>query len=129
MRQRFVDGQYNVMIDGIPFGDANDFTHHRTSFFPAGVLGDVMVDRGPGDASTIGYATFGGTVGLHSRAFTYAMSGSLRGTYGSFNDRFAVAELQSGSIAQTGDTRILFDYLTIRPTVRSTLPVSKPIRA
>lgn len=107
----FADGQYNVTMDGIPFGDANDFTHHTTSFFPSGVLGDVVVDRGPGDASTIGYATFGGTIGLHSRALSESMSGFVRGSYGSFNDRSVVTELQSGTIARTGGTRILFDYL------------------
>ena len=30
----FGDGQYNVTIDGIPFGDGNDYTHHTTSYFP-----------------------------------------------------------------------------------------------
>ena len=107
----FADGQYNVSMDGIPFGDANDFTHHTTSFFPSGVLGDVVVDRGPGDASTIGYATFGGTIGLHSRVLADKMSGMVRGSYGSFNDRSVMTELQSGTIARTGGTRILFDYL------------------
>ena len=107
----FADGQYNVTIDGIPFGDANDFTHHTTSFFPSGVLGGVSVDRGPGIASTIGYATFGGTISLHSRAIADDLSGFVRGGYGSFNDRLAVAEVQSGRIAQTGGTRLVADYL------------------
>ena len=111
MLRGFADGQYNVTIDGIPFGDANDFTHHTTSFFPAGVLGDVAVDRGPGTASTVGYATFGGTIGLHSRALTNDFSGSVRGGYGSFNDGLAVGEIQSGKIAATGGTRLLVDYL------------------
>lgn len=107
----FADGQYNVTIDGIPFGDANDFTHHTTSFFPGGVLGDVDVDRGPGQASTIGYATFGGTIALHSRALTDTPSGFVRGGYGSFNDRLAVVEAQSGRIDRTGGTRVMVDYL------------------
>ena len=107
----FADGQYNVMMDGIPFGDANDFTHHTTSFFPSGVLGQVNVDRGPGDASTIGYATFGGTVGLNRRSLSDAAGGFARIGYGSFNDRLAVSEAQSGAIASTGGTRVLVDYL------------------
>ena len=48
------DRAYNVTIDGIPFGDGNDFNHHTTSYFPAKLLGRVTVDRGPGTASTIG---------------------------------------------------------------------------
>lgn len=107
----FGDGQYNVTIDGIPFGDSNDFHHHTTSFFPAGVLGDVSVDRGPGTASTIGYATFGGTVALHSRALADGLSAFMRGGYGSFNDRIAGAEVQSGRITATGGTRLMVDYL------------------
>ena len=107
----FADGQYNVTIDGIPFGDTNDFTHHTTSFFPAGVLGNVSVDRGPGIASTIGYATFGGTISLHSRALADGASAFVRGGYGSFNDRLAVAEAQSGRVAATGGTRVIADYL------------------
>lgn len=107
----FADGQYNVTMDGIPFGDANDFTHHTTSFFPSAVLGHIDVDRGPGDASTIGYATFGGTIGLNSRALSNTAGGFLRGGYGSFNDRLGVVELQSGAIATTGGTRVLADYM------------------
>ncbi|NBW87736.1 MAG: hypothetical protein EBR23_13160, partial [Planctomycetia bacterium] len=34
----FTDGQYNVTIDGIPFGDGNDYNHHTTSYFPAKLL-------------------------------------------------------------------------------------------
>jgi iron complex outermembrane recepter protein len=61
------DGGYNVTFDGIPFGDYNTFTHHTTSYFPAKLLGQVVVDRGPGTASTIGNATFGGTMALYSK--------------------------------------------------------------
>ena len=63
----FDDAQYNVTFDGIPFGDINDFSHHTTSYFPAKLIGRVDVVRGPGQASDIGYATFGGTLALHSK--------------------------------------------------------------
>ena len=56
----FADGQYDVTFDGIPFGDSDDFTHHSAAYFMARDLGSVTVDRGPGDAATIGDATFGG---------------------------------------------------------------------
>ena len=61
------DGGYNVTFDGIPFGDYNTFTHHTTSYFPAKLIGEVVVDRGPGTASTVGNATFGGTMSLMSK--------------------------------------------------------------
>jgi len=63
----FVDTQYNVTYDGIPFADTNDFSHHTTSYFPAKMIGRVTVDRGPGTASSIGEATFGGTIALLSK--------------------------------------------------------------
>jgi iron complex outermembrane receptor protein len=63
----FQDGQFNVTFDGIPWNDSNDFTHHSTSYFTANTLGNVTVDRGPGTASQVGNATFGGTVALESK--------------------------------------------------------------
>src|SRR6202789_1976606 len=62
----FSDGFYNVTFDGIPWGDSNDFTHHSTSYFMAQNIGSVVVDRGPGNAATLGDATFGGTVAVMS---------------------------------------------------------------
>jgi iron complex outermembrane receptor protein len=61
------DGGYNVTFDGIPFGDYNSYSHHTTSYFPAKLIGRVVIDRGPGTASSIGLATFGGTMALYSK--------------------------------------------------------------
>jgi iron complex outermembrane receptor protein len=63
----FQDSQYNVMFDGMPFGDATDFHHTTDAYFTAHDLGEAQVDRGPGTAATIGNATFGGTVNLRSK--------------------------------------------------------------
>ena len=60
----FANGQYNVTFDGIPWGDSNDFTQHSTSYFMPQDTGSIVVDRGPGDASNIGNATFGGTMAV-----------------------------------------------------------------
>jgi len=62
----FQDGQFNVTLDGIPWGDSNDFTHHSTSYFMSQDIGNVIVDRGPGNAATVGDATFGGTIYMQS---------------------------------------------------------------
>ena len=56
----FQDGEYNVTYDGVPFGDTNDPTHHSTTFFPSNTIETLIVDRGPGNASQLGQATFGG---------------------------------------------------------------------
>ena len=63
----FQDGQLNITFDGIPFGDASDLHHTTSAYFNNHVLGQAEIDRGPGGGSTIGNATFGGTVALRSR--------------------------------------------------------------
>lgn len=63
----FQDGQFNITFDGIPFGDASDLHHTTSAYFNNHVLGQAEIDRGPGGGSTIGNATFGGTVALRSR--------------------------------------------------------------
>src|ERR1700744_1490872 len=105
----FQDGQFNVTFDGIPWGDSNDFTHHTTSYFMAHDLGEVSVDRGPGTASTIGNATFGGTVGVLSKAPSSEMGITPYASYGSFNTQTYGLELDSGEIDATGGTRVSLD--------------------
>ena len=95
----FGDGQYNVTFDGIPFADSDDFTHHTSAYFMTHTLGSVTVERGPGTASTIGYATFGGTVALQSRTPAPVAGGSVYTSLGSFGTRLFGAELNSGAIA------------------------------
>ena len=60
----FVDGQFNITMDGIPFADPDTFTHHSTSYFPTSVLQQVVIDRSPGGAPDLGYASFGGSITL-----------------------------------------------------------------
>lgn len=63
----FQDGQFNVTFDGIPFGNPADLHHSTSAYFSNHVLKQVQIDRGPGGGSTIGNATFGGTVALRTR--------------------------------------------------------------
>lgn len=105
----FQDGQFNVTFDGIPWGDSNDFTHHTTSYFMAHDLGAINVDRGPGTASTIGEATFGGSVYILSKAPAEKMTFNPYFGYGSFNTKNYGVEFDSGEIAQTGGTRFMID--------------------
>lgn len=103
----FQDGEYNITYDGVPFGDTNDPTHHSNTFFPSDTVETVVVDRGPGNASNLGQATFGGSVNLFSRATREEMGGSLRASYGSFNTFLGRAMLQSGAIDKLGGTEVL----------------------
>ena len=81
----FQDGQYNVTIDGIAWGDSNDFTHHTTSYVTGHDLGSVSVDRGPGTASTLGDATFGGTVAMATKDPTDRAGLEAYGAIGSWS--------------------------------------------
>jgi iron complex outermembrane receptor protein len=106
----FQDGQYNVTFDGIPFGDSNDFTHHSTSFFMSQNIGGIKVDRGPGDASQIGFATFGGTVAVQSTEPSLTPGFSVLGSYGSYNTWLTGVALNTGDMQQWGDARVIVGY-------------------
>lgn len=105
----FVDGQFNVTFDGIPWGDSNDFTHHTTSYFMAHDLGSVTVDRGPGTASTIGNATFGGTVAVQSTQPHSDTTLDPYVSYGSFDTQLYGAEYDTGKIGKFDDAAGFID--------------------
>ena len=105
----FVDGQYNITFDGIPFGDMNDPTHHSAAYFPSAFLSSVVVDRGPGAASQAGYATFGGTMALNSTTLNDVFSGSISESLGSFNTQNTTTTLQTGKIAGS-EARAVIQY-------------------
>ena len=102
----YVDGQFNITFDGVPFGDANDPTHHSAAYFPASFLSRVTVDRGPGSASQVGYATFGGTLSLNSLELSDKKGGSVEQSVGNNGTFTTNVQAQSGG-EKPGDTRAL----------------------
>ena len=56
----------------------------------------VTIDRGPGPASQIGYAPFGGTMSLQSLELSETRGASVFGSYGNFNTYTLGASAQSG---------------------------------
>lgn len=104
----FQDGEYNITYDGVPFGDTNDPTHHSTTFFPSNTIETLIVDRGPGNASQLGQATFGGNINLFSRAARDDFGGQLKAAYGSFNTYLARGLLDTGTIDALGGTKFVF---------------------
>jgi len=110
----FQDGQYNITYDGIPWGDANGPTHHSTSFFPSSTIGAVVVDRGPGQASQLGVASFGGSINLFSPEVSDTFGGSQSVTAGSWNTWMAVTKLSTGDIDQLNGTHALFNFQELK---------------
>jgi iron complex outermembrane receptor protein len=93
-----VDGDYNITWDGIPFNDSNNPTHHSWSFFPGPWIGGVDFDRSPGSASTIGQATYGGSINLLSRDVPSQQSVQPEVSYGSFNTLLIDGQYNTGML-------------------------------
>ncbi len=106
----FSDGQYNVTYDGIPFSDNNSFSHHSTSYFPAKIIGRMTVDRGPGTASTIGEATFGGTIAMQSKDPRSDISIIPTFSYGSFNTLVGHLEGNTGRLEKLNGATAIGSY-------------------
>ena len=100
----FSDDQYNITFDGIPWGDTNNPAHHSTSFFPAAVMGSAIVERGPGNASNLGYATFGGSINLFSKKPSDEQEGRLFVSGGTWNTRLYGGAFESGKMGSTDAT-------------------------
>jgi len=109
----FQDGQFNVTLDGIPWFDPNDFTHHSTSYFMSQDLSNVIVDRGPGNASTFGDATFGGTVYMQSSDPKKEMGASALLSFGSFNTQLASVRFDTGEVENWGGMRAFVSVKTL----------------
>jgi len=93
----FVDDDYSMTWDGVPFNDSNDPSHHSWAYVPAAAIGHVDFDRSPGTASDIGTSNFGGTIHFFSPEMSNDAHVRAEGTYGSFNTYQFLADITSGS--------------------------------
>jgi iron complex outermembrane receptor protein len=91
------DGSYGMSFDGIPFGDSNGPSHHSQSYFPSSTIGSILVDRGPGNAGTLGAATYGGTVSMYSDVLTQDARHKVVLGGGSWGTNLLVGNYQSGA--------------------------------
>lgn len=73
-------------------------------------IGSVPVDRGPGTASTLGFATFGGTVGIRSISPSNTVSINPYTTFGSYGTQLCGLQLDSGALNQLNGARAVFDF-------------------
>jgi iron complex outermembrane receptor protein len=117
----FQDGEYNITYDGVPFGDTNGPTHHSNTFFPSNTIETLVVDRGPGNASQLGEATYGGNMNLFSRETRADPSAEFKGTYGSFDTYLLRGLLQSGAIDKLNGTEVVLSAQYIKTDGRLSL--------
>jgi iron complex outermembrane recepter protein len=92
----FIDGDYTVTYDGIPFEDTNNPTHHSWAYFPGPSIGGVDFDRSPGTASDIGPANYGGSIHFLSPQLPSQQLFRLSESYGSWNTNLIDGEFNSG---------------------------------
>jgi len=92
----FVDDDYTMTWDGIPFSDSNDPSHHSWAYVPAPAIGYVDFDRSPGTASDMGPANYGGSIHFFSPQLPDTTSMRMQESYGSFNTNEVLGEFYSG---------------------------------
>ena len=110
----FPDGDYTMTFDGIPFQDTNSPTHHSWAFFPAPMIGTVVVDRSPGSAATLGPSNFGGSINMLSPAPEDKSLTSGAASYGSFDTRMFDAHYSTGALGSKETQNLSFDVQDMR---------------
>jgi iron complex outermembrane receptor protein len=103
----FQDGFFNITYDGVPFGDSNNPTHHSTAYFPDGTYERIIVDRGPGSATDLGQASFGGNIHLVSREAKDKAFIEGQAVYGSYDTYLGRLTVNSGSIDKLGGLKVI----------------------
>lgn len=102
--------QFNTVFDGIVLpGLPTNFAPQSQAYVLAHDIGSVTVDRGPGTASTLGYATFGGTVAINSTSPSDTVRINPYGTLGSYSTKLYGLQLDSGLLPSLGGVRGFID--------------------
>jgi iron complex outermembrane recepter protein len=92
----FVDDDYTMTWDGVPFNDSNDPSHHSWAYIPAAAVGYVDFDRSPGTASDIGPSNFGGSIHFFSPKLGDEPHFKIQETFGSWNTNQILGDINSG---------------------------------
>lgn len=106
--------QFNTLFDGIVLpGLPTNFAPQSESYFLSHDIDSVRVDRGPGTASTLGYATFGGTVGINSITPSNTVRINPYSTFGSYGTQLYGLQLDSGAVTSLNGARGTLDVQRI----------------
>ncbi len=118
----FVDDDYTMTWDGVPFNDSNDPSHHSWAYIPAAAVGYVDFDRSPGTASDIGPSNFGGSIHFFSPKMSEDPRVKGEVTYGSWNTLQYLGDISSGAFLNgkahfwlNGDYQTSDGYQTFSP--------------
>ena len=102
--------EFSVLFDGLQLQPSpGNLSPQPAVYFIAHDIESVTVNRGPGLASDIGSATFGGFVSIKSKALSDTAYVEPYGTFGSFGTKLYGIEFQSGDIAQMNGARFDLD--------------------
>lgn len=102
--------QFDNDFDGIEIPNSpSNYSPQTAAYFMQHDIGTITVDRGPGTASTIGLATFGGTVSITSRTPSSTVQLNPYATSGSFGTRLFGLDLESGAVASLNGGRGYID--------------------
>ena len=93
--------QFSVLFDGVQVpGSPGNLSPQPAAYFVAHDLQTITVNRGPGPASTIGSATFGGDVEIHALDPSTTSALVPYATFGTFGTKLYGLEADSGTLGQ-----------------------------
>ena len=91
--------QFSVLFDGVQVpGSPGNLSPQPAAYFVAHDLDTITVNRGPGPASTIGSATFGGDVEIHSHDPSAVADLNPYATFGTFGAKLYGIEAETGTL-------------------------------
>ena len=91
--------QFSVLFDGVQVpGSPGNLSPQPAAYFVAHDLDTITVNRGPGPASTIGSATFGGDVEIHSHDPSTVADLNPYATFGTFGTKLYGIEAETGTL-------------------------------
>ena len=94
--------QFSVLFDGVQIpGSPSNLSPQPAAYFVAHDLQTITVNRGPGPASTIGSATFGGDVEIHGLDPSATSALVPYATFGTFGTKLYGLEADSGAFTHT----------------------------
>ncbi len=102
--------EFSVLYDGVQVQPSpGNLSPQPAVYFMEHDLGAIAVNRGPGLASDIGSATFGGFIALSSPALSATPTLEPYGTFGSYATNLYGIEGESGTITALDGARVALD--------------------